>query len=282
MQERYAELVVKEDGAVEEKDTAVIDFEGFKDGVAFEGGKGENYPLEIGSGSFIPGFEEQLIGMKAEETREIKVTFPENYQAADLAGQEATFKVTVHEIKAKELPAADDELIKQAEMKDIETLDAFKEHTKEELKKQKENKAEEDFTNELLTKVVDNASVDVPQVMIDEETDNMYHDFAQRLQSQGFGLEQYLQITGMSEESIRNEMAKDADKKVTVRLVLEAIADAEKLEVSEKEIEEEMESISKMYNMEIDKIKQMVSNDAVSYDLRMRKALELIKESAGK
>ncbi|MCI8271433.1 MAG: trigger factor [Erysipelotrichaceae bacterium] len=282
LQERYAELVVKEDGAVEEKDTAVIDFEGFKDGVAFEGGKGENYPLEIGSGSFIPGFEEQLIGMKAEETREIKVTFPENYQAADLAGQEATFKVTVHEIKTKELPAADDELIKQAEMKDIETLDAFKEHTKEELKKQKENKAEEDFTNELLTKVVDNASVDVPQVMIDEETDNMYHDFAQRLQSQGFGLEQYLQITGMSEESIRNEMAKDADKKVTVRLVLEAIADAEKLEVSEKEIEEEMESISKMYNMEIDKIKQMVSNDAVSYDLRMRKALELIKESAGK
>lgn len=282
LQERFAELVVKEGGAVENKDTAVIDFEGFKDGVAFEGGKGENYPLEIGSGSFIPGFEEQLIGMKAEETKDIQVTFPENYQAADLAGQEVTFKVTVHEIKAKELPEADDELIKQAEIENIETLEAFKENAKKELTKNKENQVEEDFTNALLTKIVDGASVDVPQVMIDEETDNMYRDFAQRLQSQGFGIEQYLQITGMSEESIRGEMAKDADKKVTVRLVLEAIANAENIEVSEADIEAEMESISKMYHMEIDQIKQMVSNDAVSYDLRMRKALELIKESAGK
>lgn len=282
LQERFANLVVKEEGTVEEKDTAVIDFEGFNDGVPFEGGKGENYPLEIGSGTFIPGFEEQLIGMKSEETKDIQVTFPEEYQASDLAGKEVTFKVTVHEIKYKELPELDDELVKQAGVKDVETLKAYKDYLKKDMQSFKERDVEEKFTNEILTKIVENAEVDIPQVMIDEETDNIYRDFAKRLQSQGFGVEQYMQLTGMTEEKVRSEMATDAKNKVSVRLVLEAIADAENIEVSEDEINAELENIAKTYNMELDQVKNLLSNDAVSYDLRMRKSLELIKESTGK
>ncbi|MDE6195669.1 MAG: trigger factor [Erysipelotrichaceae bacterium] len=282
LQERFANLVVKEDGAVEENDTAVIDFEGFRDGVAFEGGKGENYPLQIGSGTFIPGFEEQLIGMKAEETKDIQVTFPKEYQATELAGQEVTFKVTVHEIKYKELPELDDELVKQAGVEGVETLKAYKDHVKKDMKAFKEKDVEEKFTNDILTKVVEAAKVDIPQVMIDNEVEELYRDFTRRLQSQGFGVEQYMQLTGMTEEKVRGEIAKDAEKKVMVRLVLEAIADAEKIEVSEEEIKVELENIAKTYNMEVDKIKGLISQDAVSYDLRMRKSLELIKESVTK
>lgn len=282
LQERFANLVVKEDGAVEENDTAVIDFEGFRDGVAFEGGKGENYPLQIGSGTFIPGFEEQLIGMKAEETKDIQVTFPKEYQATELAGQEVTFKVTVHEIKYKELPELDDELVKQAGVEGVETLKAYKDYVKKDMKAFKEKDVEEKFTNDILTKVVEAAKVDIPQVMIDNEVEELYRDFTRRLQSQGFGIEQYMQLTGMTEEKVRGEIAKDAEKKVMVRLVLEAIADAEKVEVSEEEIKVELENIAKTYNMEVDKIKGLISQDAVSYDLRMRKSLELIKESVTK
>nr|MDE6475699.1 trigger factor [Erysipelotrichaceae bacterium] len=282
LQEHFANLVVKEDGTVEENDTAVIDFEGFRDGVAFEGGKGENYPLQIGSGTFIPGFEEQLIGMKAEETKDIQVTFPKEYQATELAGQEVTFKVTVHEIKYKELPELDDELVKQAGVEGVETLKAYKDHVKKDMKAFKEKDVEEKFTNDILTKVVEAAEVDIPQVMIDNEVEELYRDFIRRLQSQGFGVDQYMQLTGMTEEKVRGEIAKDAEKKVMVRLVLEAIADAEKIEVSEEEIKVELENIAKTYNMEVDKIKGLISQDAVSYDLRMRKSLELIKESVTK
>lgn len=283
IQERFADFMIKEeDGTVENGDTAVIDFEGFKDGVAFEGGAGENYPLEIGSGSFIPGFEEQLVGMKAEETKDVTVTFPEAYQAPDLAGQEAVFKVTVHEIKYKELPEFNDELVKQANIEGVETVEAFKEYTMKNLTEQKEAQVEETFTNALLTKIVENAEVDIPQVMIDEETDGMVEDFSRRLQSQGYSMDLYTQVTGMTMEQIREQMAVDAKSKVNVRLVLEAIAAKENLEVSEDDINTEMETIAKTYNMEVEKVKQLISNDAVSYDLRMRKALELIKDSAGK
>lgn len=283
IQERFADFMIKEeDGTVENGDTAVIDFEGFKDGVAFEGGKGENYPLEIGSGAFIPGFEEKLIGMKAEETKDIELTFPEEYQAPDLAGQDVVFKVTVHEIKYKELPEFNDELVKQAGIEGVETVDAFKEYTMKTLSEQKENAVEEAFTNQLLTKIVENAKVDIPQVMIDEETDQMVNDFARRLQSQGYSMDLYTQVTGMTMEQIREQMAVDAQNKVSVRLVLEAIAAKEGLEVSEEDVNTEMETIAKTYNMEVEKVKQLISNDAVTYDLRMRKALELIKDSAGK
>ena len=256
LQERFADLVVKEEGKVENGDTAVIDFEGFKEGVAFEGGKGEAYPLVIGSGSFIPGFEEQVLGMGIEETKDINVTFPEDYQAEELAGQPVVFKVTVHEIKSKVLPEADDELVKQAEIENVETLEAFKEYSRKNLEESKKNQAEQKFENEILTAVTENA--------------------------EGFGLEQFKQVTGQTDEMIREEMGKDAFNKVKVRLVLEAIAAEEKIEISEEDVNSELENIANMYQMPVEQVKQLISNDAVSYDLRIRKALELVKEATGK
>ena len=282
LRERYADMEIKEDGAVENGDTAVIDFEGFKDDVAFEGGKGEDYPLEIGSGSFIPGFEEQLIGMSKGESRDINVTFPENYGAADLAGQPAVFKVTVKDIKCKVLPEANDELVKEAKIKDVETLEDYRAYMKKSLSENKERENEENFTNELLTKIVENAEVEIPDAMIESETDQMVNEFKQRLSAQGFTLEQFAAVTGQDEEIIRGEMRKDAEKKVNVRLVLEAIAEAEDLTVSDEDIDAELQGIADQYGMPLEQVKQLISNDAVSYDLRQRKALELIKETAGK
>lgn len=282
LRERYADMEIKEDGSVENGDTAVIDFEGFKDDVAFEGGKGEDYPLEIGSGSFIPGFEEQLIGMSKGESRDINVTFPENYGAADLAGQPAVFKVTVKDIKCKVLPEANDELVKEAKIKDVETLEDYRAYMKKSLSENKERENEENFTNELLTKIVENAEVEIPDAMIDSETDQMVNEFKQRLSAQGFTLEQFAAVTGQDEEIIRGEMRKDAEKKVNVRLVLEAIAEAEDLTVSDEDIDAELQGIADQYGMPLEQVKQLISNDAVSYDLRQRKALELIKETAGK
>ena len=276
LRERYADMEIKEDGTVE------IDFEGFKDDVAFEGGKGEDYPLEIGSGSFIPGFEEQLIGMSKGESRDINVTFPENYGAADLAGQPAVFKVTVKDIKCKVLPDANDELVKEAKIKDVETLEDYRAYMKKSLSENKERENEENFTNELLTKIVENAEVEIPDAMIDSETDQMVNEFKQRLSAQGFTLEQFAAVTGQDEEIIRGEMRKDAEKKVNVRLVLEAIAEAEDLTVSDEDIDAELQGIADQYGMPLEQVKQLISNDAVSYDLRQRKALELIKETAGK
>ncbi|MGX8834059.1 trigger factor [Amedibacillus sp. YH-ame6] len=280
--ERFADLVVKEEGKVENGDTAVIDFEGFKDEVPFEGGKGEDYPLVIGSGSFIPGFEEQVLGMKSGDTKDLNVTFPEEYQAAELAGQPVVFKVTVKEIKSKVLPEINDELIKQAKIEGVETVDAYKEYAKKNLEESKEREATQKFENDILTAVTEASEVEIPDVMIEDETDNLVRDFEQRLQSQGFGMEQFLQITGNTVEGIREEMKKDAFGKVKVRLVLEAIAAEEKIEVSEVDIEKELETVANTYNMPLEKVKELISGDAISYDLRIRKALDLIKESAGK
>lgn len=279
LQERYAELELKEEGNVENGDTAVIDFEGFKDGVAFDGGKGENYPLVIGSGSFIPGFEEQLIGMKPEETKEINVTFPENYQEASLAGQPVVFKVVVHEIKTKVLPEFNDELVKQANIENVTTTKEYEDYLKEDLKKRKENEAENKYTNDCLTKVVENAEVDVPQIMIDEECDRMVNDFKQRLAQQGFTMEQFTQMTGQQESDIRAGMAVDAENKVKVRLVLEAVAKVENVEISEESIDEEYKRIADAYGMESDKVKELISSDSIAYDLKLRKAIEIVKKS---
>lgn len=279
LQERYAELELKEEGSVENGDTAVIDFEGFKDGVAFDGGKGKNYPLVIGSGSFIPGFEEQLIGMKPEETKEINVTFPENYQEASLAGQPVVFKVVVHEIKTKVLPEFNDELVKQANIENVTTTKEYEDYLKEDLKKRKENEAENKYTNDCLTKVVENAEVDVPQIMIDEECDRMVNDFKQRLAQQGFTMEQFTQMTGQQESDIRAGMAVDAENKVKVRLVLEAVAKVENVEISEESIDEEYKRIADAYGMESDKVKELISSDSIAYDLKLRKAIEIVKKS---
>ena len=220
--------------------------------------------------------------MKSEETKDINVTFPENYQAEDLAGAPVVFKITVHDIKAKELPEANDELVKQAEIKDVETLEAYKEYSRKNLETAKVQQSENKFESDILTAITENAEVEIPEVMVEEETDNLVRDFAQRLQSQGFSLDQFKQITGQSDESIREEMGKDAFNKVKVRLVLEAIAAEEKIEISEEDVNAEIERIANMYGMETEKVRSLVSADAVSYDLRIRKALELVKESVGK
>ena len=282
LQQRYADMVVKEEGNVESGDTAVIDFEGFKDGVAFDGGKAESYPLEIGSGAFIPGFEDQLIGMAKEETKDINVTFPEDYQVAELAGQPVVFKVTVHEIKTKVLPEANDELIKEAKIIDVETMEDYRAYVKKNLSERKDRENEENFTNELLEKVVANAEVEIPDAMIERETDEMVREITQRLSAQGFTLEQFAQVTGQDEEKIRAEVRQDAEKKVRVRLVLEAVAEAEQFEISDEEIDAELKAIADQYSMQIEQVRNLISHDAVSYDLRQRKALELIKETAGK
>ena len=279
LQQRFAELVVKETGAVENGDTAVIDFEGFKDGVAFEGGKGENYPLEIGSNSFIPGFEEQIIGMSAENEKEVNVTFPENYGQGDLAGKEAVFKVKVHEVKTKTLPEINDDLIKDAEIEGVETVEAFKTHIVEDLTKQKESEAERKFENDLLTKLTENTKVEIPPVMIDDEVASMVNDFAQRLAQQGFPMDQYFQMTGLSEDGLKEQMRPEAETKVKVRLVLDKIAEVENIEVEDKDVDVEYETIANQYNMEVDKVKELINKDALMYDLRLQKAVELVKNS---
>lgn len=279
LQTKFSELVVKEDGAVKDGDTAVIDFEGFKDGVAFEGGKGENYPLEIGSGSFIPGFEEKVVGMKTGEEKDIDVTFPENYGAEDLAGKPVVFKVKVHEIKEKVLPEVNDDLIKDAEIKDVETVEDYKKYIKKNLKDQKEQEVQSKFENDLLTKLVDNCEVVIPQVMIDDEVSQMMNDFAQRLAGQGFSQEQYFQMTGTTAEQLQEQMGPEAKTKVNIRLVLDKIAEVENVEISEKDVEVEYENIANRYGMEVEKVKEAVNADALNYDLRLQKAVEIVKDS---
>lgn len=280
LQNRFSEWSVKEDGEVVDGDTAVIDFEGFKEDIAFEGGKGENYPLEIGSGSFIPGFEEQVIGMKLDEEKDINVTFPENYGAAELAGQPVVFKVKVNEIKTKTLPEVTDELIKDAEIEGVETVEAYKEYVTNNLKTQREQAAETKYENEILTKLVDNATVEIPQVMVEDEVAQMMNDFANRLTQQGFELEQYFQMTGSSKEALQAQMEPEAKMKVNVRLVLDKIADVEKVEITDKDVEVEFENIANRYDMEIAKVKEAVNADALQYDLKLQKAVEIVMNSA--
>ena len=276
LQERFAENELKEEGTVENGDTAVIDFEGFKDGVAFEGGKGTNYPLGIGSGAFIPGFEEQLVGMATGETKDITVTFPENYQEPTLAGKEVVFKVTVNEIKTKVLPEYNEELVKMANIENVTTVEEYEAHIKEEIKKAKEQDAETKYANDCLTAAVDNATVEVPQVLVDEEVDRMFTQFKQRLESQGFNFEMFSQMTGQDETVIRAQMETDALNTVKVRLVLDAVAKKEGIEVTEEQIEAEFALIAANYNMPVEEVKKYVTVDAVSYDLRLDAAKAIV------
>lgn len=282
LRHQFAELVLKEEGKVEAKDTAVIDFEGFKDGVAFEGGKGENYALEIGSNSFIPGFEEALIGMSSGEEKDVALKFPENYQAEHLAGQDVIFKVKINEIKSKQLPELNDDFAKEVNHKETKTLEDLKKAFEEELLEQKKTQVEEDFNNAILTKVVDGSSVEIPDVLVDEETQTMVEDFRQRLQQQGFSLEQYSQITGQSLDDLKAQMRVDALGKVKVRLILDAIAKKENLSVNEADIEEEYAKIAQTYSMDIERVKSLAPADTIEYDLRLRKAYDLIRESVQK
>lgn len=276
LQEKQADLVVKEDGQVENGDTTVIDFEGFVDGVAFEGGKGENYPLVIGSGSFIPGFEEQLVGVKSGESRDVVVTFPEEYHATDLAGKEATFKVTVHEVKGKELPTLDDEFAKDVN-EEVETLDELKAKLREEIATRKANEAEAKVRDEAVNKAVENATVEVPEVMVETEVDRMVKDFEQRLSQQGMNLELYFQFTGQTEETLRGQMQADAAVRVKTNLVLEAILKAEGIEVTDADVEAEFNKMSEMYSIPVEQLRGMIQDtEGLKQDLAMQKTVELL------
>ncbi|MFP7208839.1 trigger factor [Bacillus safensis] len=279
MQNRQAELVVKEEGAIENGDTVVLDFEGFVDGEAFEGGKAENYSLEVGSGSFIPGFEEQLVGLEAGAEKDVEVTFPEEYHAEDLAGKPAVFKVKIHEIKAKELPALDDEFAKDVD-EEVETLAELTEKTKKRLEEAKENEADGKLREELVAKASENAEVDIPQAMVDTELDRMMKEFEQRLQMQGMNLELYFQFSGQDEDALKEQMKEDAAKRVKSNLTLEAIAAAENLQVSDEEVEEELSKMAEAYNMPIENIKQAIgSTEAMKEDLKVRKAIDFLVEN---
>lgn len=277
LQDQKADLEIKEDGIVENGDTVVIDFEGFKDGVPFDGGKAENYDLVIGSGAFIPGFEDQLIGMKSEEEKEINVTFPENYHAEDLKGQAVTFKVKVHEIKFKVLPEIDEEFIADLKLKDVKTLDELKEYIRKAHYDHKENELVNKATEEVLNKVSDNATVKVPEVMINQEVDDMVKNYEQRLMGQGLTLDQYLKFAKQTRDEFKETLKADAEKKVKLTLVLEEIAKVEKVEVSDDEVEEEYKKMAELYGMDVEEIKKYITAEQTRHDVSLRKALDIIK-----
>lgn len=281
LREHQAELVIKEEGEVEEGDTVVIDFEGFTDGEPFEGGKAENHSLEIGSGQFIPGFEEQLVGKKSGEETEVELTFPEDYHEESLAGKEATFKVTIHEIKQKELPELDDEFAKDVD-DEVETLDELKNKKKDELESQKKQEAENYKRETLIEKASENTEVDVPEAMVNTELDQMVNEFEQRLQMQGMTMEMYTQFTGQDKEALKDQMKEDAEKRVKTNLTLEAISEKEELEPTEEDINEELEQMSSMYNVEVDQLKQMLggNTDMVKQDLKLKKAIEFLVDNS--
>ncbi|MDO4669920.1 MAG: trigger factor [Aerococcus sp.] len=278
-QANLAELTLK-DGEAEMGDTVVIDFEGFKDGKAFDGGKGENYSLELGSNSFIPGFEDQLVGVKEGDEKEINVTFPEDYNAEDLAGADATFKITVHEVKAKEVPELDDEFAKDVD-EEVATLDELKEKYRKEIADAKESQAKDSKDDFALRQAVNNAEFsDVPQAMIDEEVDRQVDHYLNEMQRQGISPEMFFQITGQSRESLRGQYAEDADMRVKTNLLLNEVIKAENIEVSAEDLQAEMESLAKTYDLDVNEVKNIVTEDMLKHDISLRKAMDIITESA--
>ena len=280
-QEKNARTVSVTDRPVQDKDEVVLDFEGFVDGVAFEGGKGENYPLTIGSGSFIPGFEDQLIGANLEEEKEVRVTFPEEYHAKDLAGKDAVFKCTVHEIKVKELPELDDEFA--SDVSEFETLDAFKADIKAKIKEQKIAEGKRKQEDKAVEEAVANAQMDIPDAMIDTEVRQMANDFAQRLQQQGLTMDQYFQFTGMTAEKMTEELKPQALKRIQTRLVLEAIVKAENIEISDEKIDEEIQKMAESYKMEAEKLKEFMGENEkkqMKLDMAVQEAVTFLVENA--
>ena len=279
MQERNARLVNVEDRPVEKDDTTVIDFEGFVDGVAFEGGKAENHELVIGSNTFIPGFEDQIIGMKIGEEKDINVTFPEEYFSKDLAGKAAVFKVKLHEIKKKELPEVDDEFAK--DVSEFDTIKELKASIKEKLEEENKNKAKYETEEEAIKTVCDNTEIDIPSGMVETETDNMIKDIEQRLMYQGLNFAQYLQMMGKTEEDMRNEMKEQAERQVKTKLVLEAIVVAEKIEATDEEIKAKLEEMANMYGKDVKELESNASLKAyVAESVKTEKAISFIVDNA--
>lgn len=274
--DKQAELVIVEDEAAKDGDTVVIDFEGFKDGEAFEGGKAENYSLELGSGSFIPGFEEQLVGAKAGDDVEVKVTFPEEYQAEDLAGAEAVFKVKVHEVKRKELPELDDEFAKDVDS-EVATLEELKEKFRKDLQQAKEEAAEEAVERLALEQAVANAEIiELPEIMIEEEANRSYDNFMNNIRRQGITPEMYFQITGTKEEDMREQLKSDAENRVKTNLVISEIVKVEDVDVTPEEVAEKVKELAEEYKMDIDTVRKSLTDDMLKHDIRMEKALDSI------
>ena len=279
--ERNGRMVEVTDRAVQDKDQIVMDFEGFIDGEAFEGGKGEKYPLTIGSGAFIPGFEEQLVGVEIGKEVEVKVTFPEDYHATELAGKDAVFKCTVHEIKEKELPELDDEFA--SEVSEFDTLDAYKADVKAKIKERKAEDGKRKKEEQAIEKAIENAEMDIPEAMIETQARQLADDFAMRIRQQGLTLEQYFQFTGLDEDKMMEELKPQAEKKIKIRLVLEAVAKAEDIQVSDERLEEEFAKMAETYQMEVDKIKEFMGDseiDRMKEDIAVQEAVDLlVKES---
>ena len=280
-QNKNARTITVEGRPVQDKDEVVLDFEGFVDGVAFEGGKGENYPLTIGSGSFIPGFEEQLIGVEPEQEVEVKVTFPEDYHAEDLKGKDAVFKCTVHEIKAKELPELDDEFA--SEVSEFDTLEEYKADVEKKLREEKESTGKRAQEDQAVNAIIANAEMDLPEAMIETEARQMLDNFAQRLQQQGLTFEQYMQFTGMTVDKMTEEMRPQAEKRIKTRLVLEAIVSAENIEVSDERLDEEVAKMAEAYGMEVDKLKEYMGDrekEQMKLDMAVQEAITFVVENA--
>lgn len=278
VRERNGRMVTVEDRAAENGDTTVIDFEGFVDGEAFEGGKSENYNLRLGDGNFIPGFEEAIVGHKTGEEFTIDVTFPEDYNAENLAGKEAQFKIKLHEIKTKELPEVDDEFVKDVSEKD--TLEEYKEELKEKVAKRLEEQAEKDFDDKLTEALEKLAVEEIPEAMYNNEVRDMLNEFDMRLRSQGMDLATYMKYTGMDQGAIEATYKPQAEKRVKIRLVLEAIARQEKIEVSDEDIEKEYEKLADAYKSKVDEVKTYIAKDALAEDIKVEKAMQLVRDNA--
>jgi trigger factor len=283
LQEKHADLTVVEEGTIETGDTAIIDFDGYVDDVAFEGGKGENYSLEIGSASFIPGFEEQLVGLKSGAQKDVEVTFPEEYHAPDLAGKLAVFKVTIHEVKRKQLPKLDDDFAKDIN-EEVETLADLKNDIKEKMIEAKKTEANHFKRDTLVEKAAENATIDIPASMTTTEVDRMLEEFGQRLQSQGMSLEMYYQFSNSDENAMREQFKVDAEKRVRINLTLEAIAEAEGLEASDEEVEAELEKMAELYKRTVDELKEILSMqggiEGMQGDLKVRKAVDFLVDNS--
>ena len=278
MRERYAEDVLK-DGEIANGDIAVIDFEGFVDGKAFEGGKSENYSLKIGSGTFIPGFEEQLIGLKSGDKKDVKVTFPEDYHAEDLKGKEAIFKVTIHEVKEIKIPELDKDFFDDLGMEGITSKEELEAQISENILAHKEMEAENKYIDDLLEAAAKEVKIEIPEAMINEELDRMVAQYGEHLKMQGISIDQFYQFTNSDEAALKEQMRPEAIKRITYRLMLEEIAKEEKLEISDDEAKEEAKKLAEKYQMKEDEfLKQFGGLDIVKYDLRMRKAMEILKK----
>ena len=278
VRERNSRMVTVEDRAAQDGDIAVIDFEGFVDGEAFEGGKAENFNLKLGSGQFIPGFEEQIIGHNTDEEFTINVTFPKDYQAEDLQGKESEFKIKLHEIKTKELPEVDDEFVKDVSEK--ETLDEYKEELSEQIKKRLETEADNDVDDQLIEKLIENMEGEIPEAMYDNQINDMLREFDMRLRSQGMDMNTYLKYTGLDIDAVKTMYKPEAEKRVKLRLILEAIARKEAFEATEKDIEDEYNKLAEAYKMDIDKVKKAVSEEGLAEDIKVDKAMKYVRDNA--